>query len=54
MKKEISIVIISILVYSVAGFAYMQKTYIDRDHFDVILNALDRIETKLDAHIAKD
>jgi len=36
------------LMYSLISFAYMQDHFISKDMFDVLVNRLDRIESKID------
>ena len=48
IKKEAIAIIISLLIYSIIAFAYVHKTFVDRDIFKLVLERLDRIETKID------
>lgn len=53
MKKEFIALIVSVLIYSLSGFAYMQTTYAAKDSLSLIMNALDRIESKIDSHLTR-
>ena len=47
MKITIAFVI-SVLVYTVCSFAYIQSTYVPKDMFTMICERLERIENKID------
>ena len=48
MKKDIVGFVIVILIYSLASFAYMHKTFPSKDVLDMVIKQLDRIELKLE------
>ena len=49
MRREVLALIISGLLYSLASFAYMHRTFPNKDIFTMIIERLDRIEDKLDS-----
>lgn len=48
MKKELLALIVGGLIYSVMSFAYMHSTFASKDILTMIVERLDRIETKVD------
>ena len=48
MRTQTAIVIVSLLAYAVAGFAYMHSTFVSKDIFEMLVKKLDRIEIKVD------
>jgi len=50
--KKLSIpfvtLLITILVYSIMLFGYTHKTFVSKEVFDLIVQRLDRIESKID------
>jgi len=56
MKKDLTfiVIIIYLVVYSVSAFAYIQKTYVSKDVFELVLSKLDKIENLLIKQIERD
>jgi len=53
MRIPILAFILSLVVYSMVAVAYVHGNFIGRDYMELVIKSLDRIELKLDKHIAE-